>query len=113
MLDHLIATKRNIAERYMLGELSPAEREKFEEHYFNCTECAEDVRDFLAISSNSRPALPDDRITKSRPQAGTDPEGWFQAFRFWRPAGLRDGDGPGPVRSNVLPPSNPFPCAAS
>jgi anti-sigma factor RsiW len=57
MLDHFIATNRNTAGRYMLGELSSAERERFEEHYFNCRQCAEDVRDLLAISSNSRAAL--------------------------------------------------------
>ena len=80
MLDHLIATKRNIAGRYMLGELSPAEREKFEEHYFNCTKCADDVRDLQAISSNSRAALfemPDEERAPA--------PGWFQAFRLWRP----------------------------
>ena len=81
MLDHLIATKRNIAGRYMLGELSPAEREKFEEHYFNCRECAEDVRDLLTVSSNSRAVLlqmPD----YDQPAAATGWKGWFQSFRF-------------------------------
>ncbi len=84
MLDHLIATKRDIAERYILGELSPAEREKFEEHYFNCRECADDVRDLLAISSNSKTALfqmPD----YDEPAAGWQKTGWFQWFRLWRP----------------------------
>ena len=59
MLDHLKATKRNVADRYVLGELSPAQREEFEEHYFECAECAEDVRAFMAISSNSRSVLED------------------------------------------------------
>ncbi len=83
MLDHLIATKRNIAGRYMLGELSPAEREKFEEHYFNCRECAEDVRDLLAVSSNSRAVLvqmPDyDEPAAAMGRKGSN---WFQSFRF-------------------------------
>jgi hypothetical protein len=84
MLDHLIATKRNIAETYMLGELSRAEREKFEEHYFNCTKCAGDVRDLLAISTNSRAALfqvPDEE----RPAVDLKGPNWLQAFRLWRP----------------------------
>jgi anti-sigma factor RsiW len=85
MLDHLIATKRNIAGRYMLGELTPAEREKFEEHYFNCTKCAEDVRDLQAISSNSRAALFEMPDEEPSPAAGWDSPGWFQAFRLWRP----------------------------
>jgi anti-sigma factor RsiW len=32
------------SERYLLGEMSEDERQDFEEHYFSCTDCAEDVR---------------------------------------------------------------------
>jgi hypothetical protein len=32
------------SERYLLDEMSAAERETFEEHYFSCAVCAEDVR---------------------------------------------------------------------
>jgi anti-sigma factor RsiW len=32
------------SERYLLDEMNAAERETFEEHYFSCTACAEDVR---------------------------------------------------------------------
>jgi hypothetical protein len=38
-------TVRDLAvERYFLGEMTAAEQEVFEEHYFECTLCAEDVR---------------------------------------------------------------------
>ena len=32
------------SERYLLDEMSEVERFEFEEHYFDCAECAEDVR---------------------------------------------------------------------
>jgi hypothetical protein len=32
------------SERYLLGEMSEIERYAFEEHFFSCSECAEDVR---------------------------------------------------------------------
>jgi len=38
-------TVQNLAvECYLLGEMAPEEREAFEEHYFECSVCAEDVR---------------------------------------------------------------------
>ncbi len=37
------STSQFIAERYLLGELSAEEREKFEEHYFSCQQCADSV----------------------------------------------------------------------
>jgi hypothetical protein len=42
-MDHVEALKRQAAERYLLGELSVRENEEFEEHYFDCQECARDV----------------------------------------------------------------------
>src|SRR5262245_50353928 len=86
MLDHLKATKRNVADRYVLGELSQAQREEFEEHYFECVDCAEDVRAFLAISSNSRSVLVDvpDCDEPAVVRRGTR-MGWFQTLRSWRP----------------------------
>src|SRR5262249_4231673 len=73
------------AGRYMLGELSPEERETFEEHYFNCRQCAEDVRDLLAISSNSRAALLEmpDREEPASAGASKGSNG-FQALRSSR-----------------------------
>jgi anti-sigma factor RsiW len=89
MLDHLKATKRNVADRYVLGELSQAQREEFEEHYFECVDCAEDVRAFLAISSNSRSVLVDVLdCAEPAPAPRWTPLGWFHALRSWRPPAI-------------------------
>lgn len=43
-MDHREAHSTKAAERYLLGEMSEPERYDFESHYFECDECAGDVR---------------------------------------------------------------------
>ncbi|HEY2845204.1 MAG TPA: zf-HC2 domain-containing protein [Bryobacteraceae bacterium] len=43
-MDHERAVQNLAVECYLLGEMSPGERDAFEEHYFECAVCAEDVR---------------------------------------------------------------------
>lgn len=43
-MNHQESMQTQAAERYLLGELPPAERQAFEAHYFQCSECAEEVR---------------------------------------------------------------------
>ena len=43
-MTHNDAKITHAVERYFLGELSGAEAEDFEAHYFDCPECAEEVR---------------------------------------------------------------------
>lgn len=43
-MDHNEALASKATERYMLDELPPEERDAFEEHFFDCSECAFDVR---------------------------------------------------------------------
>lgn len=42
-MDHNSVVNQKMAERYLLDELEPELRDKFEEHYFECAECAADV----------------------------------------------------------------------
>lgn len=43
-MNHAEATESNAAEGYLLGDLSDAERDAFEEHYFDCRVCTETIR---------------------------------------------------------------------
>jgi len=43
-MDHNEALSTRATERYLLGEMSEPERFDFEGHYFECSECADDVR---------------------------------------------------------------------
>lgn len=48
-MEHSEATEKKIAEGYVLGELLPEERDAFEEHFFGCVECAENVSDAAIV----------------------------------------------------------------
>ena len=43
-MDHNEAVRLKTTERYLLQELDPEQLEQFEEHFFDCPECALDVR---------------------------------------------------------------------
>lgn len=43
-MTHEQAVSALAAERYLLGEMSESERDAFEDHYFSCVLCAEEVR---------------------------------------------------------------------
>ena len=53
-MDHDTAVRINATERYFLGELSEQDRDSFEEHFFSCPECAEDVRALTTFADNAR-----------------------------------------------------------
>lgn len=52
--DHAFPDRDHAAERYLLGEMSDAERDRFEEHFFACADCAEDVRTTAAFLNDVR-----------------------------------------------------------
>lgn len=43
-MDHDAVVRQKMTERYLLDELNPEVREEFEEHFFDCPDCAVDVR---------------------------------------------------------------------
>ena len=53
-MDHLEAKRLHAAEKYVLGELSADQRDAYEEHYFDCAECAEDVKATLTFVTAGR-----------------------------------------------------------
>jgi hypothetical protein len=54
--EHRAAVESMAAERYVLGEMEPAERDAFEDHFFDCNECSSDVRDETKIAAGVRTA---------------------------------------------------------
>lgn len=48
-MEHMQATATSAAERYLLNEMPADERDDFEQHFFDCAECAADVRDEAII----------------------------------------------------------------
>lgn len=58
-MNHSDAIERMAAERYLLDELTPEEREAFEEHVFDCPECALDLRAGSAFITEAKAQLPE------------------------------------------------------
>ena len=56
-MEHQTAVDRQIAERYLLNELDDEEREQFEEHFFTCADCADDIRAGSALVEGTRTLL--------------------------------------------------------
>ena len=64
-MDHSEAIQQMMAERYLLDELTPDIREAFEEHLFDCPECALDLRAGAAFVEAAKAQLP--RLTGALP----------------------------------------------
>ena len=53
-MDHAEATNTQVTERYLLGDLNAAEADAFEEHFFDCVECADELRVGMRVLSGGR-----------------------------------------------------------
>ena len=76
-MDHETSVKTLAAEKYLLGELSSPEREGFEQHFFECQECAESVRLGFQFSENAKVVFRDEG---ARPVSEAD---WWSRLRSW------------------------------
>src|ERR1700691_2710648 len=57
-MEHSQAVEQMAAERYLLNELTPDAREAFEEHVFDCPDCAMDLRAAVAFVDEAKAQLP-------------------------------------------------------
>ncbi len=57
IMNHSEAIKLQAVERYLLGELTGEQRDRFEEHYFGCAECATDLKAAAGLVGNARELL--------------------------------------------------------
>jgi hypothetical protein len=58
-MDHQQAIATHAAERYLLDELDDTDRDAFENHYFSCIECAEDVKSGARMTDGVRAGMLD------------------------------------------------------
>jgi hypothetical protein len=55
-MDHSFAIENHTAERYLLNELDEVERDAYEEHFFCCPECADEIKsasDFIEAARHA------------------------------------------------------------
>src|SRR6185295_5047433 len=65
VMDHETAIKVQAAERYLLDEFSPEERTEFEDHFFGCLECADEVRAASILAANATAVLKEENARES------------------------------------------------
>jgi hypothetical protein len=84
-MDHEVAVRQKMTERYLLDELAPEAREQFEEHFFDCAACALDVRAGATFIEQSKVVLAERPVENQVPQPlpVAEKPGWFGS---WRPA---------------------------
>jgi hypothetical protein len=73
-MTHNQATELNSVERYLLEEMTPLERDEFEEHFFDCHDCATDLSATAAFMEAARKEL------KAHPVAKAKKEGSKASF---------------------------------
>jgi hypothetical protein len=82
-MDHTEAVRQKATERYLLDELDPEVRDQFEEHLFDCQDCALDVRTAAMFVEQSKVVLAEPNATAPVrvPVAAPVKPGWLAWFR--------------------------------
>ena len=80
-MTHQEAVETFATERYLLNEMSEADRAAFEEHYFSCEDCAQDVRTAEDFRDAARDVLRRDR--ERRPGTGKVLDSTARAGTKW------------------------------
>ncbi len=84
-MDHDAVVRQKMTERYLLDELDAGTRDEFEEHYFDCPDCALDVRAGALFVEQSKVVLAEtsEPVPTSRPVNSPTPPGpgWLAWMR--------------------------------
>jgi anti-sigma factor RsiW len=86
MMEHSEAIQQMTAERYLLDELSLDERESFEQHVFDCPECAMDLRAGSVFITEAKTQLPELSVRPAvLPTASATQAAKKRGWSFWFP----------------------------
>jgi hypothetical protein len=77
-MDHNETIRLQAAVKYVLGELSPAQREEYEEHYFDCAECAVDIKALATFADTTREVLRQERAEQFAKDLVPARGGWLR-----------------------------------
>ena len=73
-MEHKQAIATLAAEKYVLDEFSMEQREEFEEHFFSCPDCADDVRTLNRFRAGAKVVLAEPEVGIEKSRQGS----WFQ-----------------------------------
>jgi hypothetical protein len=74
-MDHQEAVRRGAIEKYLLDEIPQPERDEFEMHFFDCQECAEEMRTTAAFLAGAKMELRRSHVAQRAHAAVKKP--WF------------------------------------
>jgi hypothetical protein len=85
IMDHNEAVRLQAAEKYVLGKLPKEQHAAYEEHYFDCPACAEEIKATVAFMESARQVVREEamepvganRLAPATPTTG----GWFGWLR--------------------------------
>jgi hypothetical protein len=82
-MDHGVVVRQKMTERFLLNELDSDTRNEFEEHFFDCPECAFDVQAGSAFVEQTRNVLAGERESEAAPSLVPAPpsRGWLAWLR--------------------------------
>ena len=91
-MEHEVVVRQQMTESYLLGELQEKDREEFEAHFFDCPECARDVRAAALFLEQSKMLMAEELVHQPLPSPSTDmaavhrpaqksKAGWFSWLR--------------------------------
>jgi hypothetical protein len=84
-MDHNEAVRLQAAEKYLLGELPREQHAAFEEHFFDCSACAEEMKATAAFMESARQVyreqVPETVEVKGLVPASPTARGWFAWLR--------------------------------
>lgn len=75
-MDHNYAIENHVAEGYLLEDLDEAERDAYEDHYFGCTTCADEVEMVSEFMDTAKQVIRED--LKPQPVAISSSPNWFR-----------------------------------
>jgi hypothetical protein len=81
MMDHDEAVRLKATERYLLEELDADQRDEFEEHLFDCQDCAMDVRSGAMFVEQTKVALSEAPVLAPKPEPNQSSTGWLGWLR--------------------------------
>jgi len=80
-MDHNQVIQMQAAVKYVLGELSPVQREEYEEHYFDCSECAVDLKALATFADTAREVLRQQEANQAVRVPAPAGAGWLRWFQ--------------------------------
>jgi len=86
-MNHTEAVNKRAVERYLLGEMEGPESDEFETHFFECTECAEELKTGAIFEENARAVFREEQASGAsagEPRARFEETRLFGWTAIWR-----------------------------